>query len=738
MDPTKILDALDQRDLVKAYKVFTALIGTAGGAQATTSATQQAVMLQRPLLILLEGILEDNGKTPGLPAPADLLAKLSELNIADEAVRRNVLKDLLVANADPQTRLLPVFEVTLRAEQRVTPNGKALIVEPPTAEGVMRTEPELMYLFRNSTTIYAAFLRLSSAGIKSPLLNSLSSYLPRIDLPETARLGSWLASFNIPEKTSIMWLANDISMRKMLTNKTKLRNKLDELRENNLEGLDLLFSLLPTYEPLPEHTYTAFIDAYLYRKSTQDRVIKVWNAMIAAGHTPSVESWTELLSGYARSQDRLAAVKVWERMRAAKIKPDVAAWTSMIHAHLYAGEILEGLKTLKAMIAAGVLPNTVTINATVDGLLRFGRMAEARGVLALADKYKVVPDRTTYNTLLRRLLQKPTAAASRARPGHASAVIAECLQILEQMFRNKVDPDTYTLTILIDNVARHASSETASKQVFDLIGQLSSLGLNANVYTFTALINGLLKAENFPAAMAAREAMNQAGVRPNSDTFTVLIKYALDRGDLEQMAKLWEEIDALGVRRDLILWTETIWGLAQLGEKDWMHDALQAMRREGLRLSLKSATGIVKSLARRKLLAEALDICRTVVHDGWVTGPADSEMGRIAKEFWELVMELGGNEAVVELKEIKRKGEEERAGVQKLVEEERLKIVEQAEKAKAAAVGPSKQSNEMAERAAAIRAEEQAQAESVQGGQGAEVGQGATAGQGAGQVLGET
>lgn len=444
----------------------------------------------------------------------------------------------------------------------------------------------------------------------------------------------------------------------------RLRPVLKRFREtNDLSGLKSLYRSIRALRPSPTHEgiYAYFINAFIGFWRSQDMALRVWEDMIISGITPTAKSWNALLR-YGHGRDRTALLAIWKRMVLSGVVPDVHCWTTRIHLQMLADQVQDGLDSFEQMIEAGVNPTTETINAAIGGLLSFNRFDEINQVVSMADHLGVPANIITYNTLLRGMLRRQGAAT-------------EVIPLLDSMHARGVPPDVYTFTIVLDGLYRAARVATAASwkyslsdepppfpdapsfsYILELFRYMEGLGVDANVMTYTALVGGLLDTGNLAAVDIVRRVMARKGVIGNADFYTVLIKSAFQRCDIDAADRYAEETARLRVRRDHIFWMELIWGYAQSGETVKMTAAIEAMKREPVRMviTLKGHVTILRALERRGERIIAKGIVEDVVRE-WEAPPrlpdAPDVPSKVEIEFWSVVAKIGGTGWMSALKE---------------------------------------------------------------------------------------
>jgi len=593
--------------------------------------------LQGIIRRLLERITHDDGTTPGLPNPLEFIGQLQSLGMDVRKHYIYLLSTLLAQGAFAQ-QMLPAFEATVMSR-----------ISAETLAEVQRDDVERLfeddYQQHDCQLLYVIYLYLDSLHATSPVLSVIDAHIARCNVPTSGGVREALRLVRAmpPEQlTNLTELAGSFKLRHLLKVRSRLVRALERFTEtNDFAGLQALYNstqaLVPS--PLTEGTYACFISAFLQFWRSQQSALRVWDDMVTTGITPSANSWNALLR-YGQHHDRSALLKIWKKMILVGVVPDVHCWTTRIHSQLQADQVEDGLESLRLMLKSDTPPTTETINAAIAGLLTNDRFDEASRVVAMADQLGVPANLITYNTLLRGVLKRGAT---------------EVMSLLHNMTSRGITPDVYTFTIVLDGMYKSASP-TTHDDVMEVFTFMESLDIRANITTYTALVGGLLDAQNFAAVAGVRRVMRERHIAGNADFYTVLIKSAFQRDDIAAVDALWQELIDRNVRRDHILWMETIWGYAQAGLTQKMAGALETMKKEpGPRIiiTLKGYVTILRALERRGEHMAARRMVEDVVAAWGERGEVRKDGGaaRIEEEFWEVVAKVGGRGWMLRLRE---------------------------------------------------------------------------------------
>lgn len=637
------LGAYRECDTLGAYHALLRLLPTSRRDRIVWEAMAVYRILGFAIQRLLDRIIVDSGKTPGLPPPLELIDHLESLGMGVQDYYNPLLSSLLVRNA-PMDEALIVFTAAVRCR----------IAAAENPADIQREDVET--LFDGQRMLYIVYLHLDDRSASSPILSAIDLHIHFCTVPSPVSIASTLRAISgLPpaEFERLRELPGAFRLRHLLRSPLRLKNLLERFTENNdLVGLQKTYASARLQAPLMECVYRVFITAYLSFWRSQQGALVVWEDMVQDGIQPSASSWNALLR-YGRSHDRSALLVLWQRMIKVGIVPDVHCWTTRIHSQLTADMVAEGLDSLSQMVASGTQPTTETINAVVDGLLKHDHFDEVQRVIQFAESIGVSADLVTYNTLMRGILR---------RGGN----IQEVMHMLRVIQSRDLTPDVYTFTTALDGLFTRPRTfyryppdsppdPPTEADILTIFNYMESIGIRANITTYTALVEGLLKTYNFTAVAAVREIMRLRGIAGNVEFYTVLLKDAMRRADLELVDKLWAEMWLRKVRRDHVIWTELLLGLAHLGTTVRLVSALKAMKEESRRkvITLKGYVSILRALERHGEVMVAKKIIEDVTADWDARQEARKEgsAGRIEEEFWEVVSKLGGRGWMTSLRE---------------------------------------------------------------------------------------
>jgi pentatricopeptide repeat protein len=440
----------------------------------------------------------------------------------------------------------------------------------------------------------------------------------------------------------------DVARHSLESHFTNLLGRIDEkARYGDLEivwaNAKSAFALLDkgSQAAMPPKLYHLFIRAS-YKSGNPAAAIEVWNEMVTSGIKPSVSQWTEMIMGAGRQRDVDAVERLWHRMLDAGIVPDAQARTVRIRAIMQCGRIKKGLRMLedwsKEWVAAAEAymtaknvdiplarmtnmvggipkPTVLTLNSILATLVHRKEHAQIQQLLGWASSIGIPPNVYTFNKLMNMHLE--------------DSCVTEALLILNQMPAQGVEPDVATFTILIDGIYRsQAGAEMTPEQQIkfatEVLETMESRSTEANLVTFGALINGLLKHGNVDAAKSVLLYMQDRGKSCSPQVHTVLMRYFFNQDvpDIASITDLWHKVNTADLKADSLFFNTMVQGFASAEEFDLTLNFLAKMSKNGM-----DPTWTTLSTALRALLnAGQRDKAQAIV-DGAANAMARGSMG---------------------------------------------------------------------------------------------------------------
>lgn len=257
--------------------------------------------------------------------------------------------------------------------------------------------------------------------------------------------------------------------------------------------------------------YTCIVHAYCLRSKIDDAK-RLIDTMWTVGCPPDTVTYTILIEGLCRVGDFGGVEKVLVESEMNHWRPNVVTYNVYMSWLCRRGEIGEAFRQLEAMQLCGLVPDIVTLNILFDCLCRDSSAWEAWCLLERSFELGWIGlDVFFYNTLMSRL----------CRFGNYSCV----QKLLTDMVKRGVEPDTWTITVVIRSLCRGGDLQRA-KSFF------ANTGFVPDVVAFNTLLNGYYMEEKCREVLLLYQ-MFRENITPNNFTHAIIIDTLCRNGKFE-------------------------------------------------------------------------------------------------------------------------------------------------------------------------------------------------------------
>jgi pentatricopeptide repeat protein len=429
---------------------------------------------------------------------------------------------------------------------------------------------------------------------------------------------------------------------------------------------------------IPLNVYNAFLTGFLGLLAP-DQSVKVWNHMIANGVTPTVSTWTAMMSGCQKAKDVDGLQAMWHRMVRSGVQPDVYAWTSRIHGLISLREIDLGLAAMDEMgrqwlsqgepaqsipkvgkgkpqptkvgkgntkstqvVTNFPKPSIEVINGAMSAIVSIRTLASRRKtqyiqqILQWAGQFSIKPNAITYNVLIQHYL--------------TTQDLSTAYKLLGQMDAEGVEADAATYTMLIraafSNQSQFDGLSPADQtdRILTLFRELEAGGVKLNAYLYSSVVHSFLKQyENFDAVRVVIDHMMSRKLNVTTQIYTSLMTYYFEQEppNIPAVDSLWHQIlSTPGTPTDNILFDRVIEGYAAVGEIGKMMASLTRMSAHGKLPGWNALSEVVRALAEAGDWERAASVVRDVqAGEGVARGITGGAHGM--RDFTSLVARLG-------------------------------------------------------------------------------------------------
>ncbi|BEI81588.1 hypothetical protein CcaverHIS002_0207480 [Cutaneotrichosporon cavernicola] len=311
---------------------------------------------------------------------------------------------------------------------------------------------------------------------------------------------------------------------------------LAEDDELALEYLDKISKIEPTLGP-----FESQLRLYAQQGKTEP-AITVFGRIIELGITPTLETYTSLISVFGNAADHINAQNVFNSMRASGIEPDAVAWCALLNAYIEAGAWPEAATLVEEIptemtdepdVLTTMLKAYVIGSAPLEPVLRLFRTIMDPPVQAWALMVQAAADNDNM-VLARSLFVEMDAAAK-----------------LDSL---APEPNVYILSIMLAAYLRVGDRESA-RAVYDtmvsrdLVPTSITYGIITNSFARAPGESSFKQAHNFAMSVYGQikpGERTQARGKAKENVFTPLLVAAVRAGDLTQAKRYYDIIAEIG------------------------------------------------------------------------------------------------------------------------------------------------------------------------------------------------
>ena len=661
MEPSMSSD-LDQR----SGGLATPRNDVSSGSEAQTGWTPEA-----------DASLGDPGTRPGDGPQARTMAEI--VGLSKPEMEPSMSSDLDQRSGGLAT---PRNDVSSGSEAQTgwTPEADASLGDPGTRPGdgpQARTVAEIVGLSKPEMELSMSSGRDQGGGGLATLLNDVNS-------ASEAQADASLGDPGTPPVTSEAAAEMSPAARFAASKMKQLRGCIDNYSLLTVEKIRRevrSFQAAHREAQMPLKLYEMLASAFLSLSRLED-AMQVWADLHAAGHQPTVQTYSVMMRGFGYLGRMDAQDAMFRKMRQSGLQPDAYAWTTRIFSLFRRRQIEPGFQALREAgdlwIAAaqaawardhdpkttrpaplskllekyphdvdGVIrPNAVIMNSASSALARvFGHHQYIGRVLAWGRSFKIEPDVVTYNVLMNVSMREGSPEAA--------------CRILARMKERNMAPTPETWTILIAaffncGILDKLSAAEKQAKVIEFIDSAARAGGTAglDVKGYALLIDRLLKVhQNPPAAEAVLRYMSTAGLQPNTHIYTILMDsyLAASPPDFAAADALWTRICAANHGRgaaldpqfyDRMIECYSTQARAAGGAQPALQ-FLRRMERAGMKPSWRALHALTYALADEKAWDRLRLIVRTALLDCFGDTGTVRRSTHGSRVFWSTVNDLG-------------------------------------------------------------------------------------------------
>ena len=295
-------------------------------------------------------------------------------------------------------------------------------------------------------------------------------------------------------------------------------------------------------------TFNALISACASAGRWKDSMSLLQQCQREPGVDPDIITYTNAIRACARARKYKDAVELLQVLQDLGLEPDVYAYTAAIDACAKGKMWRKALDILDEMRTHGVQPTEVTYSVAITACGNGGQWERAMELLNQMRMKGMSINVITYSSTISALAKaarrnmKETASAG----GSAEELSSKALDLLEQMKKEGVEPDTYSYSGAINACASAGRWEDA----LDLMAQMKKGGpkTRPNRITYTGAISACSRAGEWEHALRLFDEMRNNGLQADRISYNAVVSALRIGMQPDRAYEIWGEM--LGRRKE--------------------------------------------------------------------------------------------------------------------------------------------------------------------------------------------
>nr|POF06336.1 pentatricopeptide repeat-containing protein [Quercus suber] len=197
----------------------------------------------------------------------------------------------------------------------------------------------------------------------------------------------------------------------------------------------------------------------------------------------------------------------------------------------------------------------------------------------------------------------------------------EAIGLLEEMIGKGIDPNVFTYSALMDGFCKGGHSS----QAMELLEMMISKRQRPNMITYSTLIHGLCKEGKLREALEILDRMKLQGLKPDAGLYMKIINGFCDVFKFQEAANFLDEMVLGGISPNRLTWSlhvriynMVVQGLCTNGDPNRAFQLYLSMRSRGISINTGTFDSLVECFCKRGDLHKAARIVDEMVIDGCV------------------------------------------------------------------------------------------------------------------------
>ncbi|KAJ3707782.1 hypothetical protein LUZ61_011487 [Rhynchospora tenuis] len=281
-------------------------------------------------------------------------------------------------------------------------------------------------------------------------------------------------------------------------------------------------SLLFSYRSLVSHSLFHRMFSSYARHKLPAEAVSVFNLMDDLGFKPSVTDLHALLYSLCKYEFVSEAEQFFAEIKS-QFCISNQTYTILISGWARACDSKRALKLFGEMLQQGFEPDLPCYNAVIAALCRVGELELAHEELnKMRQVYKLEPDAATYSAFLR--------AATDTKDLNSS------MRVLDRMKRSGLTPNVFSYNTVIKLLCELERIDEA----YELLDEMLLRGVKPDIWTYNPILSVHCKLKESNKALRLVERMDSESCVPDKHTYNMLLKMLLDVGRIDKANEVWE------------------------------------------------------------------------------------------------------------------------------------------------------------------------------------------------------
>ncbi|KAI3942920.1 hypothetical protein MKW92_046066 [Papaver armeniacum] len=294
-------------------------------------------------------------------------------------------------------------------------------------------------------------------------------------------------------------------------------------------------------------TYNALINGFI-KMGKFEEVNEILELIDNEGLSKNVTTYTLLINKFITEGNVEEAEKVFAEMLERKIEPDIRVYTSMISGNCKTGNMKRAFALFDELSEKRINPNVHTYAALVNGLCRVGQMDAVKILLKEMQCKGIDLNQVVFNTIMDGYCKK--------------GAVDEASKLFDVMEKKGIKADVFSYNIIACGLCKLNRISEAKAILLSMVGKdivpnsmrvlrdMEKKGVQPNVVTYNALIDGYCKKGKMKEACEIKDVMEKKRIVPDVYTYTS-----------DEAFRLYDEMKIVGLVPDDALYTTLVGSL---------------------------------------------------------------------------------------------------------------------------------------------------------------------------------